>query len=113
MTYRHCGDDLPADCPPGVISCKAYSGRLARVRGDLPAAGNDLLEVGTLVFSPARPFARRSGVRRVGGIRSRAERFAFADGYSMVVPVHWPGRQRGKSDSWGDSRARTGRRARG
>jgi hypothetical protein len=67
MTYRHCGDDLPADCQPGVISCKAYSGRLARVRGDLPAAGNDLLDLGTLVFSPACPFARCSGVSRDRG----------------------------------------------
>lgn len=35
---RHCGDELPKDCPPEVTSCRGYADWEARTRGDmLPA----------------------------------------------------------------------------
>jgi hypothetical protein len=32
---RHCGDDLPADAPPGVDTCKGYARWRARQAGDM------------------------------------------------------------------------------
>jgi hypothetical protein len=41
---RHCGDDLPEDCPATVTSCKSYADWRARQRGDmLPADEADAL----------------------------------------------------------------------
>jgi len=41
---RHCHDDLPADCPPDLTSCRAYADWRARKKGDLlpGAEANDL-----------------------------------------------------------------------
>jgi hypothetical protein len=35
MRCRHCGDELPRDCPPGVTSCRGYADWRARQKGDL------------------------------------------------------------------------------
>jgi hypothetical protein len=32
---RHCHDYLPADCPQGLTSCRAYADWRARSKGDL------------------------------------------------------------------------------
>jgi hypothetical protein len=32
---RHCHDDLPADCPPDLTSCRAYADWRSRSKGDL------------------------------------------------------------------------------
>jgi hypothetical protein len=32
---RHCHDDLPADCPQGLTSCRAYADWRARQCGDM------------------------------------------------------------------------------
>jgi hypothetical protein len=32
---RHCGDELPEDCPPHLTSCRAYADWRARQAGDL------------------------------------------------------------------------------
>jgi hypothetical protein len=43
---RHCLDDLPADAPPHVTSCRQYADWRARRRGDLlgPAEADDLTQ---------------------------------------------------------------------
>jgi hypothetical protein len=38
MNCRHCGDDLPSDCPFTVTNCKSYCDWLAPKRGDMLAA---------------------------------------------------------------------------
>jgi hypothetical protein len=44
MLCRHCGDELPVDCPASVTSCRAYADWRARERGDmLPADEADSL----------------------------------------------------------------------
>jgi hypothetical protein len=35
---RHCGDELPEDCPATLTSCKAYCDWKARQRGDMQPA---------------------------------------------------------------------------
>ena len=35
MNCRHCDDELLADYPPGVTSCKSYADWRARQRGDI------------------------------------------------------------------------------
>jgi hypothetical protein len=35
---RHCHDDLPADCPATLTSCRQYADWRARRRGDLLGA---------------------------------------------------------------------------
>lgn len=39
MTCRHCGDNLPTNCPPDVITCRGYCDWIAYRLGDrLPAS---------------------------------------------------------------------------
>jgi hypothetical protein len=38
MNCRHCGHDLPPDCPATVTSCKGYCDWLAQKRGDMLTA---------------------------------------------------------------------------
>jgi hypothetical protein len=46
MTCRHCGDELPDDCPPDVSSCKGYADWYAKSKGDmLPSDEADALTV--------------------------------------------------------------------
>jgi hypothetical protein len=43
---RHCGDELPADCPATVQSCRGYADWRSRQRGDLlPAGESDALSL--------------------------------------------------------------------
>jgi hypothetical protein len=44
MLCRHCGDELPVDCPITVTSCRSYADWRTRERGDLlPAEEADAL----------------------------------------------------------------------
>ena len=58
MNCRHCQDELPADCPPGVTSCRSHADWRARQCGDmLPADEADALTLlaGLCVMDVALP----------------------------------------------------------
>jgi hypothetical protein len=64
MYCRHCGEELPADCPAGVTSCRGYlDGRARRKRDLLPAEEADALTL--LAGRCALDVALRDGLDQV------------------------------------------------
>jgi hypothetical protein len=65
---RHCGDELPDDCPTRVASCQAYGDWRARRKGDLlgAAEANDLILLAGLC---AVAVALRDGPAKLPDVR--------------------------------------------
>jgi hypothetical protein len=58
---RHCGDELPEDCPPHLTSCRAYWDWRARQAGDM------LTEEESAALTTAAAGSGRCRCLRAGG----------------------------------------------